>query len=302
MPVKEKVPVAPVAVSVARVTVPLRPSKPGGAAGIKTPASNASDEYVPTTAGTVTTTSTYCPVKLFVPSIFNLPEGKAELTPIFVTQTEMATHDAPSMVALMELREGVVGEMPITARPDFPWYVAMIVTVPEVTAVTSPPEVTVAPTERACHVAVADTFCVAPSEKVAVAVSWTVWPMLVKSVDPFTATDDTVADEGAVELDDEPPHDHETTSATRTRIRRAVPGAADDKVEVGAVGIAGGGPAQPTGRNASADPRIVDGLTMESSLKERSSLACVSRIHLGNVRSGLGPVPTVTGPDRATSV
>jgi hypothetical protein len=37
----------------------------------------------------------------------------------------------------------------------------------------SPPEVTVAPTERACHVAVADTFCVAPSEKVAKAVSCT---------------------------------------------------------------------------------------------------------------------------------
>src|SRR5438552_14653221 len=101
----------------------------------------------------------------------------------------------------------------------------MIVTVPDVTAVTSPPEVTVAvaPPERARHVAVADTFCVAPSEKVAVAVSWTVWPMLVKSVEPFTLTDDTVADEGAVEDavegDDELPHDHETTSATRARIR-----------------------------------------------------------------------------------
>jgi hypothetical protein len=96
----------------------------------------------------------------------------------------------------------------------------MIVTVPDVTAVTNPPEVTVARAERACHVAVADTFCVAPSEKVARAVSWTVWPMLMKSVvDAFTATDDTVADEGAMELDDEPPHDHESTSATRTRIR-----------------------------------------------------------------------------------
>ena len=103
-----------------------------------------------------------------------------------------------------------------------------MVTVPAVTAVTSPPEVTVAPPDRACHVAAADTFCVAPSEKVAVAVSWTVWPMLVKSVEPFTATDNTVGDvgdvgdegdEGAVELDDEPPHDHETTSATRIRIR-----------------------------------------------------------------------------------
>jgi hypothetical protein len=31
----------------------------------------------------------------------------------------------------------------------------MIVTVPDVTAVTSPPEVTEAPTERACQVAVA---------------------------------------------------------------------------------------------------------------------------------------------------
>jgi hypothetical protein len=129
------------------------------------------------------------------------------------------------MVALMELREGAAGEMRTTASPDFPWYVALIVTVPDVTAVTSPPEVTVAPTERACHVAVADTFCVAPSDKVAVAVSWTVWPMLVKSVEPFTATDDTVVDEGAMgdegamELDDEPPHDHETTSATRTRMR-----------------------------------------------------------------------------------
>ena len=153
--------------------------------------------------------------------MFNLPEGKAELAPIFATQTEMASHDAPSMVALMELREGVVGEIWTTARPDFPSYVAMIVTAPDVTAVTSPPEVTVAPTERACHVAVADTFSVAPSEKVAVAVNWTVWPMLAKSVGPFTATDDTVADEGAVEgaieLDDEPPHDHETTSVTRAR-------------------------------------------------------------------------------------
>src|SRR5678815_68896 len=70
----------------------------------------------------------------------------------------------------------------------------MIVTVPDVTAVTSPPEVTVAPTERACHVTVAVTFFVAPSEKVAKAVSWTVWPMLVKSVGPFTATDDTTVD------------------------------------------------------------------------------------------------------------
>jgi hypothetical protein len=102
------------------------------------------------------------------------------------------------------------------------------VTVPDVTAVTSPPEVTVPAAERACHAAVADTFCVVPSEKVAVAVNWTVWPMLAKSVEPFTATDDTVGDvgdegdegdEGAVELDDEPPHDHETTSATRTRMR-----------------------------------------------------------------------------------
>jgi len=62
------------------------------------------------------------------------------------------------MVALMELREGVVGAIWTTPRPDFPWYVALIVTVPDVTAVTSPPEVTEAPTERACHVAVADTF------------------------------------------------------------------------------------------------------------------------------------------------
>ena len=127
------------------------------------------------------------------------------------------------MVALMELCEGVVGEIWTTAKPDFPWYVAMIVTVPDATAVTRPPEVTVAPREKANHVAVADTFCVAPSEKVAVAVSWTVCPMLVKSVEPFTATDNTVADEGAVEGavegDDEPPHDHETSSATRTRIR-----------------------------------------------------------------------------------
>jgi len=96
----------------------------------------------------------------------------------------------------------------------------MIVTGPDATAVTSPDEDTVATLElEDCHVAVADTFCVAPSEKVAVAVSWTVWPMLVKSVEPFTATDNTLADEGAVELDDEPPHDHETTSATRIRIR-----------------------------------------------------------------------------------
>src|SRR5207244_11914925 len=113
-----------------------------------------------------------------------------------------------------------VGETWTLARPDFPWYVAMIVTGPDATAVTSPDEDTVATLElEDCHVAVADTFCVAPSEKVAVAVSWTVWPMLVKSVEPFTATDNTLADEGAVELDDEPPHDHETTSATRIRIR-----------------------------------------------------------------------------------
>lgn len=104
------------------------------------------------------------------------------------------------MVALMEPREGVLGEIWTKASPDFPWYVAMIVTVPDVTAVTSPPEVTVAPTPRTCHVAMADTFFVAPSEKVAVAVSWTVWPMLVKSVDPFTATNDTVADEGAMDV------------------------------------------------------------------------------------------------------
>src|SRR5205085_10625677 len=55
---KEKVPLAPVAVRVARVTVPLTPSSPPPAAGIHTPASSASDEYVPTTAGTVTITST----------------------------------------------------------------------------------------------------------------------------------------------------------------------------------------------------------------------------------------------------
>src|SRR5580765_8991275 len=102
------------------------------------------------------------------------------------------------MVAVMEPREGVVGEIWTKASPDFPWYVAMIVTVPDVTAVTSPLEVTVPATERARHVAVADTFCVVPSENVAVAVSWTVWPMLVKSVEPFTTTNDTVADEGAV--------------------------------------------------------------------------------------------------------
>src|SRR4051812_11566472 len=102
------------------------------------------------------------------------------------------------MVTVMEPREGVVGEIWTNASPDFPWYVAMIVTVPGVTAVTSPLEVTVPATERARHVALADTFCVAPLENVAVAVSWTVWPTLVKSVDAFTATDDTVADEGAV--------------------------------------------------------------------------------------------------------
>jgi hypothetical protein len=131
------------------------------------------------------------------------------------------------MVALMAPREGVVGEIWTKASPDFPWYVAMIVTVPDVSTVTSPLDVTVPATERACHVAVADTSFVVPSEKVAVAVSWTVWPMLVKSVEPFTATDTTVADEGAVtvadegavELDGGPSHDHETTSATRIRIR-----------------------------------------------------------------------------------
>ena len=79
----------------------------------------------------------------------------------------------------------------------------MIVTVPDVTAVTSPPEVTVALTERDCHVAVSDMFFVAPSEKVAVAVSWTVWPMLVKSVEPFTATDDRAATDGAVDSFDD---------------------------------------------------------------------------------------------------
>jgi hypothetical protein len=217
---KEKVPVAPVAVSVARVTVPLSPSAPVPAAGLSTQASNAS-EYVPTTAGTVKPTSTYCPVKLFVPCMFNLPEGKAELTPIFTTETEMAVHGAPSMVALIELREGTIGEMRTTAVPDRPWYVAWIVTVPDVTAVTSPPEATVAPPERACHVAAADTFCVVPSERVAVAVSCTVWPTLVKSVELFTATNDTmgeVGDVGAVDIGDEPPHDHETASGTRTRI------------------------------------------------------------------------------------
>jgi hypothetical protein len=62
------------------------------------------------------------------------------------------------MVALIELPESVVGAIWTAAKPDFPWYVALTVTVPDVTAVTSPPEVTVAPTERACHVAVADTF------------------------------------------------------------------------------------------------------------------------------------------------
>ena len=99
-----------------------------------------------------------------------------------------------------------------------------MVTVPDVTAVTSPPEVTVAPPERACHVAVADTFCVAPSERVAVAVSCTVWPTLVKSVELVTATNDTMGEMGevgAVDIGDEPPHDHET-GATRTRIRRFI--------------------------------------------------------------------------------
>jgi hypothetical protein len=218
---KEKLPVAPVAVSVASVTVPLSPSEPVPAAGLSTQASNASEGYVPTTAGTVRPTSTYCPVKLFVPCRLNLPEGKAELTPIFTKETEMAAHGTPSMVALMELREGAIGEMRTTAVPDRPWYVAWMVTVPDVTAVTSPPEVTVAPPERACHVAAADTFCVAPSEKVAVAVSCTVWPTLVKSVELFTATNDTigeVGEVGAVDIGDEPPHDHETASATRTGI------------------------------------------------------------------------------------
>src|SRR6476660_7934066 len=107
----------------------------------------------------------YRPVKPSVPEIFNLPEGKAALAASFNTETEMATHGAPSMVALMELAEGVTGEMRTTARPDFPWYVALIVPVPDVTPVTSPPELTVAPLERASHLAVADTSCVAPSER-----------------------------------------------------------------------------------------------------------------------------------------
>jgi hypothetical protein len=44
----------------------------------------------------------------------------------------------------------------------------------------------------------------------------------VKSVELLTATNDTmgeVGEVGAVDIDDEPPHDHETT-ATRTRMRR----------------------------------------------------------------------------------
>jgi hypothetical protein len=46
------------------------------------------------------------------------------------------------------------------------------VTVPDVTAVTRPPDDTVATLElEDCHVAVAVTFWVVPSEKVAVAVS-----------------------------------------------------------------------------------------------------------------------------------
>src|SRR5689334_10160002 len=114
------------------------------------------------------------------------------------------------MVALMELREGVVGAIWTPATPDFPWYVALIVTVPGVT------EVTVAPADRACHVAVADTSCVAPSEKVAVAVSWTVWPMLTKSVEPFTATDDTLADEGAMDLGEVVVEEHALTSKLQT--------------------------------------------------------------------------------------
>jgi hypothetical protein len=85
---KEKVPVAPVAVSVARVIVPANgPSSSGpGSAGIQTPASSAS-EYVPTTAGTVTTPSWYRPVKPFVPRMFNRPSGKADVGPSLVTQT-----------------------------------------------------------------------------------------------------------------------------------------------------------------------------------------------------------------------
>jgi hypothetical protein len=116
----------------------------------------------------------------------------------------------------MEPREGVVGEIWTKASPDFPWYVAVIVTVPEVTAVTSPPEDTVAATERDCHVAVADTFFVAPSAKVAVAVSWTVWPMLMKSVDPFTATNETVADEGAMDVGEVVVEEHALMSKVQT--------------------------------------------------------------------------------------
>ena len=117
---KEKLPVAPVAVSVASVTVPLSPSEPVPAAGLSIQASKASEAYVPTTAGTVRPTSTYRPVKLFVPWMLTLPEGNAELPPIFTTDTEMAAHGTPSMVALMELGDGVIGEMRTTAVPDRP--------------------------------------------------------------------------------------------------------------------------------------------------------------------------------------
>jgi hypothetical protein len=64
--------------------------------------------------------STYWPVKLFAPPTDNAPEGRDEVTPPLAAETVMATHEVPSMVALMVLREDDVMEMRTVAVPAFP--------------------------------------------------------------------------------------------------------------------------------------------------------------------------------------
>jgi hypothetical protein len=127
---------------------------------------------------------------------------------------------APSTVALIELRvDGVVGVnvTVIVAVPRAPWYVAVIVTAPEVAAVTTPLVETLAiDALEDCHVAMAVTFCVEPLDNVAVAVSCTVCPALVRGVTPLTVIDDTAGD-GAEGFAGELAQDHVHTMVRSTR-------------------------------------------------------------------------------------
>jgi hypothetical protein len=74
-----------------------------------------------------------------------------------------------------EVTGGLGFETVMSRLPVWPWYVAVMVVVPTVFAVTSPVAETVATAVlEDCHVAREVTFCVVPFVSVSVALSWLV--------------------------------------------------------------------------------------------------------------------------------